>query len=58
MRAYECPECGSVKIAKDWAYCSYPCDDVGMYEVVDWDKDSKPTNLDAMILAYKNKAKN
>lgn len=36
MRFYECAECGDVKIGRDWEYCSNPCDDVAMVEVMSW----------------------
>ena len=38
MRVYECAECGNLKLSKSWAYCSNPCDDVAMVEVMAFGK--------------------
>lgn len=38
MKIYECADCGSIKIAKDWTYCSETCDDNPMYEVLQFGK--------------------
>lgn len=57
MRIYECPDCGSVKLAKDWVYCSNPCDDVAMYEIMDWGKTEIPAKVRELVLAYQNERK-
>jgi hypothetical protein len=54
MRIYECAECGDVKLAKDWAYCSNPCDDVAMAEVMDWGKTEILEKVGVLVMAYKN----
>lgn len=53
MKIYECGDCGAVKISKGWTYCSEPCDDVPMYEVLSFGKYGSDE-----LLAKINKAKN
>ena len=53
MKIYECAECGNVKIAKDWTYCSENCEDAGMYEVLQFGSYGSEE-----LLARINKAKN
>ena len=53
MKIYECADCGSIKIAKDWTVCSNPCEDNPMYEVLMFGKYGSEE-----LLARINKAKN
>ena len=54
MRTYECPECGSVKLSKEWAYCSNPCEDVAMVEVMAFGKSYMTQKLEATLIKLQN----
>ena len=48
MRVYECPDCGNLKLARTWAYCSNPCEDVAMAEVMEFGKYKTPELIDRL----------
>ena len=57
MRVYECIQCGRVKVSRDWAYCSNPCNDVPMVEVMSWGRYPIPPGLAAEISRFKQAKK-
>lgn len=54
MKNFECPECGDVKLSREWEYCENERGGMAMAEIVSWGKNG-PSDK-AVTLATKIKA--